>query len=759
VVHCDFKPGNVMLVVEGAGDVDSRQTTQSVTQVRSVSEMRAADLRVVITDFGLARALRPSVTRQTIQESLNSDGLLVGTLPYMAPEQLEGRAVTPATDVYALGLVIYEMVTGRRAFSGETPLAVYKRLVEPPTPPGNLAPDLDAGLEAVVLRCLEKEPAARYANANEVAAALAGPVTLSTVRKGRIRASALSVGMTLGLLFLAVVLAALIPSARQAAKNYLFPAPIPLRKNLVVLPFRPVGHGEEEEARCEGFTETVTAKLARAPSVEVAPAESVREHRVDTFDGARTQLGANLVLYASWQQEGNSVTVNLAVVEVDTKHEKQLRTETVNGTIDDVPGLQDQVVLTALRMLQVEVSPAGERELTTHTTTVLASYDFYVQGVGYLQRYERPQNVDLAISLFHRAISADPKYAQAQAALAQAYWYKYSATKDSQWAALAESAVKAAEGLNSRLPEVQLAIGEYYRRTGAYAKAVATFRRAIDLDPASVDGYEGLGFAYDSLGRTAEAEGTFKYALGLRPGCWSCYNALGSFYYDHARYGEAAQAWQKVIALTPDNRWGYENVGAVHLDAGEFETAASFFRRGLKVAPDDPDLNVELGTVLFFERNYEGDARLCERATALSPQKYEYWGNLADAYRMIPSDSAKAADAYRRAAELAREQLRLNPNEPRVVSYLALYSAREGNQAQALQHLAEALKGNSTNVEILYNACLIHLQAGEKQQALKWLAQAVRAGYPRGLVADPQLDSLHSEPAFAALTQESRTYR
>jgi serine/threonine protein kinase len=172
VVHCDFKPSNVMLV--GPVRAESWQETHSLSQAElTVAASKGTRVRAVITDFGLARAMHPVVTRESIQESVDSGDHLVGTLPYMAPEQLEGKPATPASDVYAFGLVVYEMVTGCQPFSGATPLSgIYKRLEAVPTRPRKLAPDVSGGLDSVIMRCLERQPENRFADAQEVTAAL-----------------------------------------------------------------------------------------------------------------------------------------------------------------------------------------------------------------------------------------------------------------------------------------------------------------------------------------------------------------------------------------------------------------------------------------------------------------------------------------------------------------------------------------------------------------------------------------------------------
>jgi serine/threonine-protein kinase len=762
VVHCDFKPGNVMLVSEGSAALDSGPSTPSGGPAKIAPEGSTANrpLRAVITDFGLARAMRPTITRETLQKTLSTGGQLVGTLAYMAPEQLEGRPATPASDVYALGLVAYEMITGQQPFSGPTPLAgAYQRLNESPPSPRSLAPELDPSLESVVLRCLETKPAARYANASEVVVALSAPGYAPFARRRRFRgAPARSAAIAVGVLILTAVLIASSPRAREAVRSRFLPPPIPSRKNLVVLPFKATDAPAEDRARCDGLTETVTAELGQAASLQVASAEFVREHHINDIKAARGRFGANLALSASWQHVGELARINLSLV--DTETGRTLRSDTVDAPVGNVFSLQDQVVLHALRMLQVQLSRDKRKDLTTHGTEVLTAYDFYVQGVGYLQRYEKPENMDLAINLFQRAISEDANNAQAQAALAQAYLLKYNATKDPQWVEKSRAAVKAAEGLNSRLPDVQLAIGFLRQRTGDYVEALAALNRTLALDPENVDASQHLGQVYDLLGRAPEAEQVFRSAISIRPACWSCYNELGIFLENHNRFGEAAQAFQKVIELTPDNPWGYTNFGNAYLYLGEFGRAEDTFRRGLSLTPQDPNAAASAAVAAFYLGRYQEDVHYSELAIRLRPQQYGYWGNLADAYRLMPGGAAQAASTYRKAIALAEQQLRVNPNDAQALGRLALFYARTGEKAEAQHYLAAALKNSHDDWDTLDVACLVHLEAGERREALKWLGLAVRAGYPRPmLVADPELAGLRSEPEFASFVEKAIVYR
>jgi len=525
-----------------------------------------------------------------------------------------------------------------------------------------------------------------------------------------------------------------------------------------VLPFKPVGGGSDEQAYCDGFTETVTAGLAREPSLQVPSALEIRDKHVTSIENARTQFGANLVLAASWQRIGHSARINLSLV--DAKTGQQLRADTITEPADDLFTLQDQVVLKTFRMLQTPPPGGAAAQVMAHGTDVLTAYDFYVQGIGYLQRYERLENVESAIALLQRAIKEDPKYARALAALAQAYWYKYSATKEPQWAEQAKAAVKEAEKLDSQLPEVQLAIGDVNRRTGSYPAAISAFQRVLKLDPQNLDAYLGLGNTYDALGQTAEAEQAFRHTIEIRPSCWSCYNLLGVFLNKHARYGEAADAWRKVTELTPDNVWGYMNAGVVYFNMGHFDLAQTFFQRGLQVAPNNADLLADAGTMSFFLGRFEEDVRYTEKAIDVHPQKYEYWGNLGDAYRMIPGKANEARMAYTQAISLAEKELTVNPSDSDALSGLALWYSRTGEAAKGRKYLEAALQASPDDVDVLRIACLVQLEAGQQEESLKWLGKSVRAGYSREqLTTNPELASLRSQPEFTRLVGQAVSFK
>ena len=729
IVHRDIKPENVMLTPAG---------------------------QVKILDFGVAKKLpRPDDTT-----TLDSSGeSLSGTPAYMAPEVLLEKDPDQRADIFSLGVVFYESLSGRQPFLGGSFLATTDRILhEVPAPLRQLNPKVPAELERIVAKMLAKDPAERYATAADLL------VDLRAVQRGsayptRVPPGALPavsnrrwmIAAIIGVL-LAAGLGLLAPNLSDRWNRWLGRTAMASPRNLAVLPFQAIGGSPDNQAYCDGITETLTASLTQLTAthaLQVVPAREVRARRISSADAARRELGVSLVLEGSMDRSGAVVRVNYALVDARTL--RQVRAGTVTAEASDPFGVQDRVAAGMVGMLELELKPQERQAIETHGTRVAGAYEFYLQGRGYLQNYDKPENIENAISVFERALRLDPNYALAHAGLGEAYWKRYEARKDSQWIEPARKACERALSLDSRLAAAHICVGTIEDGTGHSEKAVAEFRRALEAEPTSDDAYRGLGNAYEHLGQLADAEKTYRQAIQLRPNYWAGYNWLGVFYQHHGRYPEAAEMFSQVVALVPDSFRGYSNLGTSYVPQGRYADAIGVLERSVAIRPTGAAYS-NLATAYFYQRRFGDAARTYQEALKLDDRNYVVWGNLAEAYNWTPGKQAEAAAAYRKALLLAQARMEVNPRAAGTLASLAHYHAMLGERKTALVHLQHALEIAPDDPDVRFQAALVHNQLGEAEQALGWLEKAVAAGSSLTMIRDtPDFDRLRASPRFQAL--------
>ena len=733
VVHRDIKPENIMLNSSG---------------------------QVKILDFGVAKRL-PRPDDVTVSEAIESTiPGLSGTSGYMAPEVLLERESDERVDIFSLGVVFYEALTGRHPFRAESFLATSNRILrEVPTPVSRLNPSLPGELDHIMDRMLAKDPAERYGTARDLVRDLgtlgrgeALPAiqprrqTLAGMRAwlrrvpalARSRVAAVSLVLVLALGVGAVVL-------RQPLRNWLGLTPLPEKKNLVVLSFETAGSGgPENRAYTDGLMEALTANLTRLTAthaLQLTPASEVRARRMATPDEARKETGANLVLVGTVNREGNAVRVNFALVDANTQ--RQLRTRTVTGTASNPFAFQERVVAGVLDTLDIGLQREERNPLAGSHNTQPATYDAYLQGRGYLQDFYKLENVERAIQAFQRAVEIDPNYAPAHAGLGEAYWKKhYYHTREARWVEPARQACEQAVKLDEKLAAAHLCLGVVYSGTGAYEKAVEELNRALEVEPTNDKAYRDLGYAQEQLRQMEAAEQTYRRAIKLRPHYWAGYTWLGGFYYKQARYAEAGEQFWQVVSLAPDNYRGYYSLGGIYLAQGRYPEAIAMLERSVALRPS-AEASSNLGTAYFSLQRYREASHAYEKAVKLAPANYLMWGNLADAYYWDPPMRDQAADAYRKAVSVAEEGLKVNPRSPHLLGNLAYYHAMVNEREPALRYLRRALQVAPDDPDLRFKAALVHNQLGEPERALKWLVQALTAGLSPAIVRDtPNLKNL-----------------
>lgn len=767
LIHRDIKPGNVMVGPSG---------------------------RVKVLDFGLAKrepsTPEPDPENSGVSQPQTQDGRLFGTVAYMAPEQMYGQPIDHRSDIFALGVVLYEMATGSRPFQGtdwreRVAVRLEAKGIDNTDFNGGsfnggglIEPPLSSRLGGLILRCLDKDPEKRFQSADELRQDLeamqlelrSGSFSATQTRPNAVylwrrQRQLRSLGTVVAVLIVVGVLLWLrFGVGGDATVHDVGP------KRIVILPFENLGP-PEQDLFAVGITEEITSRLAAVSGLRVISRTTAQQYERSgrTAKQIGLDLGVGYLLEGSvrWQEQDDARRVRVSLQLIQATEDTQLWAETYDRVIDDLFGVQTEIAERVIRELDIALLEPERLALESRPrpTRNREAYEAYLRGMDYARRFDATQeNWRLAAQMLERSVRHDPEFALAWSELSEVYSFTYhQIDRNLEQLQKARAAVDRALEIDPELPEGHRALGYfYYWGYNNYAKALEEMAIAAERLPNDSQLIEGIGYIRRRQGRFDEAVGQLVKAFEIEPrNAWLA-GELARTYTQLRRYDLADHYYDLSISLAPDDPFAYqskalndqlwkgstERTREILAEMPKQEETSSSFA-WYRLAVLERDYPAALGHLDDFKQGVIG------LEGAVLPRDL-LRGFVLD----LMGDPEASREAYEAARVLLESRARDRPEDARIRTALGLVHAGLANKEDAIREgvlateLLSVEKDAYIGPVLLINLAEIYARVGEIDLAVDAIERAL--AMPSTLSAamlrlHPRWDPLRGQARFDAL--------